>query len=106
MRTLVYNEFLSSGDADILSGSEMEFAPGDGVYVIRAASTVNSATLAVNGNRSPIVSSARSIILRAGPESRAEDQPWVVAVQAGEKVVAALAGTTGTVIFNAQYAGS
>jgi hypothetical protein len=106
MRTMNYSEFLTSADADILAGSELESAPGNGVYVIHVASTVNTATLAVNGNRSPIVSSARSITLRANAESRAEDVPWIVNVSQGEKITAALAGTTGTVGFYAQYVGS
>lgn len=105
MRNLNYSEFLTSADADILAGSELEFAPSRGVVVIRAASTVNTATLAVNGNRQPIVSSARSIVLRAGPEISAVDQAWVLPVTAGEKITAALAGTTGTVKFDATFVG-
>lgn len=104
-RTLNFNEFPTSADPDLMAGSEMEFAPGNGVYVIRAASTVNTATLAVSGNRTPVVSSARSITLRANGEVSAVDTPWILPVEKGEKVIAALAGTTGTVGFNAQYVG-
>lgn len=105
MRVLNYSEYIGSADTDILAGSELEFSPGNGVYIIRAASTVNTATLAVNGNRHPVVSSARAITLRANGEARAEDQPWTVEVEEGEKVTAALAGTTGTVGFFCQYVG-
>jgi hypothetical protein len=105
MRVLNYSEYLTSADTDILAGSELEFAPGTGVYVIRAASTVNTATLAVQGNRHPVVSSARAIVLRANGEPQAQDQPWTVEVSEGEKVTSALAGTTGTVGFFAQYIG-
>lgn len=105
MRMLNFSVFLTGADADVLTGTELEFAPGLGVYVIRAASTVNTATLAVSGNRHPIVSSARAITLRANGESRAEDQPWTQQVEEGEKVTVALAGTTGTVGVFVQYVG-
>jgi len=106
MRTLNFSKFPTSADADLFAGSELEFAPGNGVYVIRAASTVNTATMAVQGNKHPVVSSARAITLRANGESRTEDMAWIVPVIQGEKVTAALAGTTGTVGFHAQYVGT
>ena len=105
-RTLNFSEFPTAGDTDLFAGTEIEFAPGDGVYVIRAASTVNTATLAVSGNRSPVVSSARAITLRANGEVRAYDVPWILPVTEGEKVIASLAGTTGTVGVFAQYVGT
>lgn len=105
-RTLNFNVFLTAANADILGGSEMEFAPGNGVYVIRAASTVNTATLAVAGNVTPVVSSARAVTLRANGEISAVDTPWILPVTKGEKVTTALAGTTGTVGYNAQYVGA
>lgn len=105
MRMLNFNAFLTAVNADILTGSELEFAPGQGVYIVRAASTVNTATLAANGNRHPVVSSARAVTLRANGESRAEDQPWTLEVEEGEKVTLALAGTTGTVGVFVQYVG-
>lgn len=105
-RTLNFSEFPTAVDTDLLAGSELEFAPGDGLYVVRAASTVNTATLAVSGNRSPVVSSARSITLRANGEVSAVDVPWILPVEKGEKVICALAGTTGTVGFFAQYVGA
>jgi len=105
-RTILFQAFPTAANADMFAGSELENAPGDGVYIIRAASTVNTATLAVSGNRSPVVSSARSITLRANGEIRAYDIPWILPVTEGEKVVAALAGTTGTVGFSGQYVGS
>lgn len=105
-RTLNFSQYPTSGDTDLLAGSEMEFAPGNGVYIIRAASTVNTATLAVSGNRSPVVSSARAVTFRANGLVEAVDVPWILPVTEGEKVIAALAGTTGTVGFFAQYVGS
>lgn len=102
----VYREVLTSGDTDILAGSELEFAPGDGVYLVRAASTVNTALLRANANRHPTVSDvARAIILRANGEILAEDSPWVLPVDQGEKVVIALSGTTGTAYVEAIFVG-
>jgi hypothetical protein len=105
MRNIVFSKVLTAVDADILAGSELEFSPGDGVYVVRAASSVNTATLAVSGNKSPVVSPARAITLRANGEVRSEDVPWVLQSRAGEKVLVALAGTTGTVYVWVQYIG-
>jgi len=105
MRTLRVSAFPTAADADFLTGSELEFAPGAGVYTVRAASTVNTATLAVSGNRGPIVSAARAITLRANGEIRSYDPPWVVVVRKGEKVTIALAGTTGTVGLVVDYLG-
>lgn len=102
----VFREVLTGADTDILSGSELEFAPGDGVYVVRAASTVNTALLRANANRHPTTSDvARSVILRANGEIRSEDAPWVLPVDMGEKVVCALSGTTGTVFFESVFVG-
>lgn len=105
MRTLLHTALVTAPNADVLSGTELEFAPGRGVYITRAASSVATATLAVSGNRSPVVSSARLIKLRASSETRAEDQPWTLAVAKGEKVTLALAGTTGTVYLETLYMG-
>jgi len=105
-RTLNFSAFLTAVNADILTGSELEFSPGNGLYIVRVASTVNTATLAANGNRSPVVSSARAITLRANGETRAEDTPWIVRTVRGEKVTLALAGTTGTVGVFVQYVGT
>ncbi len=105
-RTLNFSEFPTSADADMLAGTELEFFPGNGVYVVRAASTVNTATLAVSGNVSPITSSARAVTLRANGEHSAVDTPWILATKKGEKVTISLAGTTGTVGVFVQYVGS
>ncbi len=105
MRQIFFREVLTAGDADVLNGSEIETAPGAGVYVLRAASTVSTATLAVASPGKPEVSKARAITLRANGEVRSEDTPWMVTVRKGDRVVAALAGTTGTVHVEATYLG-
>lgn len=105
MREIFYREVLTGADSDVLNGSEIETAPGNGLYVIRAASTVATATLAVSTPGKPEVSKARAMTLRANGEVRAEDTPWMVVVSKGDRVVAALAGTTGTVHFEAAYLG-
>jgi len=105
MRQIFFREVLTGTDADILNGSEIETSPGDGVYVMRAASTVATATLAVSSPGRPEISKARALSLRANGEVRAEDTPWMIVVARGERVVAALAGTTGTVHFECTYLG-
>jgi len=105
MQTVIFRNVLTAVDADVLSASELENAPGNGVYIIRAASTVATATLAVAGVRGAKVSSARLLTLRANGEVRAEDMPWLVLVQAGERVLVEIAGTTGTIHIEVTYIG-
>jgi len=106
MRQIFFREVLTGADADVLNGSEMETSPGRGVYVIRAASTVSTATLAVASPGRPEVSKARTITLRANGEVLSQDTPWIVVVRKGDRVVVVLAGTTGTVHVEASYLGS
>ncbi len=106
MRQIHFRTVLTAGDTDVLNDSEIETAPGDGMYVIRAASTVSTATLAVSTPGRPEISKARTISLRANGEVRAEDSPWVAVVDKGDRVVIALAGTTGTVHVEASYLGT
>ncbi len=105
MRQIFFREVLTAADADVLNGSEIETAPGKGMYVLRAASTVNTATLAVSTPGQPPISRARAITFRANGEVRSEDNPWIVVVEKGDRVTAALAGTTGTVFIEATYLG-
>jgi len=105
MRMIFFREVASAVDTDVLNGSEIETAPGNGMYVVRAASTVSTATLAVATPGQPEVSKARTITLRANGEVRAEDAPWVVVVRKGDRVVLDLGGTTGTVHVEATYLG-
>jgi len=106
MREIFFRTVLTAGDADVLNDSEIETAPGDGMYIIRAASTVSTATLAVATPGRPEVSKARTVTLRANGEVRAEDTAWIAVVTKGDRVVVALAGTTGTVHIEAAYLGT
>ncbi len=106
MRQIYFREVLTGVDADVLNGSEIETAPGRGVYIIRAASTVSTATLAVASPGRPEVSKARAITLRANGEVLSQDTPWMVAVKKGDRVVADLGGTTGTVHLEASFLGN
>ncbi len=106
MRSIVYREVLTGSDADVLNGSELETSPGHGTYVIRVASTVNTALLAVQTPNQPAVSQPRAITLRANGEIQSLDSPWVVVVRPGSRVICALSGTTGTVYFECVYMGT
>lgn len=106
MRQIHFRVVLTAADVDVLNDSEIETAPGDGMYVIRAASTVSTATLAVSTPGRPEISKARTISLRANGEVRAEDSPWIAVVEKGDRVVVALAGTTGTVHVESSYLGT
>jgi len=106
MREIFFREVFTGADTDVFNGSEIETAPGTGVYVVRAASTVSTATLAVSSPSRPEVSKARTVTLRANGEVRAEDTPWMVVVSKGDRVTVALAGTTGTVHVEGVYLGT
>lgn len=106
MRQIFFRSTETAADADVLNGSELETSPGRGVYVVRAASTVNTATLAVASPGKPEVSKDRAITLRANGEVLSQDTPWIVVVRKGDRVVVDLGGTTGTVFIEASYLGS
>lgn len=106
MRTIVVNEVHTGADADALNGTELETMPGDGLLTVRAASTVNTATLLVQSPNQPAVSVARAITLRANGEIRSYDVPWIIAVTEGERVTIGLGGTTGTVFLDSVYVGA
>lgn len=105
MRSIIVRLLDTGADTDLLDGTEIETMPGPGLLTMRAASTVNTATLAVSSSESPDVSQARAITLRANGEIRAYDSAWVMAVKKGERVIVALAGTTGTVFTEFTWVG-
>ena len=105
MRTIKVSEVHTAADSDALNGTELATAPGAGLMVIRAASTVNTATLAVSSPNQPAVSVARAVTLRANGEIRAYDSAWTLAVIKDERVKVALAGTTGTCYVEIEFVG-
>lgn len=106
MRTIFVSEVHTGADTDALNGTELETMPGAGLLTVRAASTVNTATLLVQSPNQPAVSKARAVTFRANGEIRAYDSAWVISVVAGERVTLGLAGTTGTVYLTAMYVGA
>lgn len=106
MRTIKYAEVHTGTDADVLDGTELETMPGSGLLTVRAASTVNTATLDIQSSVNPAQSNARAITLRANGEIRAYDSAWVMPVEVGERVIIGLAGTTGTVYIEAEWVGA
>jgi len=90
---------ITAADADVLSATALDPAPADGVMRIFAASTVNTATMAITPSlhASPTGPGTQAVILRANGEVRAYDPHWETEVSKGEKVTIAIAGTTGTV---------
>lgn len=88
----------TAADADALSGTDLEFAPGPGLLQIYMASTVNTATVtSVLGGAS--ILRAQVVPLKAnGIPLIDEDLPLMEeVVVGGEKIVVNLGGTTGTV---------
>lgn len=106
MRTIKFSGVFTGADTDILNDTELETMPGGGLLTIRAASTVNTATLDVQSPNQPPVSNARAVTLRANGEIRAYDSAWVMAVAARERVILGLGGTTGTVFVEATWVGA
>jgi len=106
MRSIQVTLEFTAVDTDVLNDTELETAPGDGVYIIRGASTVATATLQVVPEEGPPVSRARVLQLRANAEIRSEDPPWIVEVSDAERVTMGLGGTTGTARLSILYVGS
>lgn len=98
MHRIDKTEYDTSADADVLAGSALDPIPADGYLRVYAASSVNTATIAIDPSihSSPTGPVAQSVQLRAAAEIRAYDPHWEVQVSKGEKVVIAIAGTTGT----------
>lgn len=98
MRQKRHQEYFTSADADILSGTPLEVAPGKGVLTVRVASTVNTATIAISSNgKAGQICPAIGAVHRANGEVRMnEDSPFIIPVDKGDRVTVSLGGTTGT----------
>lgn len=105
LNIFVSQQFTSTQD-DLLAGTELETFPGDGIIVVRAASTVTTATLAGQVVGQNTVSQARPIAKDAGPVTHAYDRSWVLRGNAGNRTKVDLGGTTGTVKVDATFIGN
>lgn len=106
LRQALYSVLLTAVNSDILAGTEMEFAPGDGVYIMKMASSVATATGKLGGNQHPPVNAVlRYVQLRANSEIRGDDQAWVAPCLKGEKMTAEAGGTTGNLAVQVSYVG-
>jgi len=97
----------TAADTDFLAGTALDPVPADGYMRIYVASTVNTLTIAINPSvhLSPTGPGVQAGILRANGEIRAYDPHWEIEVEKGERVVIALAGTTGTYYVWCSYVG-
>lgn len=94
----------TSADTDALSGTDLQTVPEDGLLLIFAASTVNTATISAGmGGRQ--VSRATALKLRTnGVPNVSDDGPVLqFGVNAGQRPVIDIGGTTGTVYTVARH---
>lgn len=95
MRVMVQD---TAADTDALSGTDLETAPGPGLVQVWSASTVNTATITAVVAGENIVRNQVIPLRTNGVPNVNEDEPQIsVPVVGGEKIVANLGGTTGTI---------
>lgn len=88
----------TGADADALSGTDLERAPGAGLLQVWVASTVNTATLTAVVGGDNIIRNQVIPLRTNGVPNTNEDPPQIeLAVLGGEKIVVNLGGTTGTI---------
>lgn len=103
--SLRVQKVLAADDADVLAGTDIETAPGNGVYEIFAASSQADTLFSISAP--PLAAIARNVNLvkrtDGVPDCQA-DRPFVFPVTAGGKVVVAVDIVTGaTVMVIATY---
>lgn len=91
--------------ADLLDGTDLETFPGTGVMLVRAASTVTTATLAGRVVGGDNARGPQPIAKDSGPRTSTQDRVLLLRGVAGQKAVVDLAGTTGTVKVDVTYMG-
>lgn len=94
--TVQHSEYFTGVDADMLNGTPVENAPGHGVYIVKIASTVNTAILSIKSGGRQLLADAMPIPLRANGVPEPDDQPLIIPVVKGQKLDMELGGTTGT----------
>ena len=94
--TFIYD---TSADTDVLGGSVLDKMPVSGTLTLRMASTVVTATVAINATLSPSPSegAANGVPLIANGVPLTTSPFYRMYVQKDEKVTVNLGGTTGTV---------
>lgn len=97
----------TSADTDVLAGSALDPCPANGFLRVFAASTVNTADIAIEpaNHANPTGPGTQDILLRANGEPRSYDPHWETAVSKGEKISVAVSGTTGTYYVWASFVG-
>jgi len=98
---LDFVERLTAANADVLSGSALDPAPGNGFFRVYAGDINGLATIEIDPARhpSPTGTGPQNMVERATtPEIRAYDPHWETEVFAGEKVTIRIAGTITEVI--------
>lgn len=94
----------TAADTDALSGTDLERAPGPGMYSLWQASTVNTATVTVAVGGANVVRNQVIPLRTNGIPNINEDPPTIqMAVLGGEKVAVNIGGTTGTVHTIAEF---
>lgn len=100
---LIVEKEETSTSTDVLSGTELDQPEGNGIILLWACSTVNTATLEVPmDGHGP----GKTALLRKrtdGIPSIKEDPPFMIGVSKGVRPIIVLGGTTGTCHFTAAF---
>lgn len=97
----------TSADTDVLKDGVLDGMPGDGLLRVYAASSVDTATISVTPavHQNPSGAVAQMIVKATNAEVRDYNPYFETEVSLGEKVVIAVAGTTGTYRWWVQFFG-
>ena len=95
MQTVMVQD--TGADADAFAATLLDRAPGPGVVEIWVASTVNTATYSLDVGGENVIRTQVVPLRTNGIPNISDDSPITVPVGGGEKILLALAGTTGTI---------
>lgn len=96
-------KFFSAVNTNCLSGSVLETIPTDGTLVISIASSVNTATIAINAGQLGAALADNVELWANGVPPLKDAAAYRIPVRAGVKPIVALGGTTGNVYMVAQF---
>lgn len=105
-RQIKISEYHTGTDGDALNGTLLETAPSRGIIMLKAASTVNTATITISRPGKGEIADAEPLPLRANGVPEAGDPPYVIPVMQGERPHVELGGTTGTILLSSHFIGS